>query len=173
MKRPYFTGLILAAPFLLSGLSFSQSARNARNHGPDARSKFAGAWRLEWLEQPGADGKLQKIECCGMFIFTRNGRLAVQVMYPAPGTQSMTGPSPYAQGGYEASYGTYTVDERAKTFTYHVEGALVRSLIGKTLSRSYEFSGNQLFIKSTRKDERWKVAWVRDPSMGNAGEKLK
>jgi len=32
----------------------------------------------------------------------------------------------YAQGGYEASFGTYEIDESAHTFTYHVDGALVR-----------------------------------------------
>jgi hypothetical protein len=37
----------------------------------------------------------------------------------------------YAQGGYEASYGTYKINEDDHTFTYHVDGALVRSLIGK------------------------------------------
>ena len=58
----------------------------------------------------------------------------------------------------KASYGTYQVDERAHTFTFHVEGALVRSLVGKDLPRSYEFSGKQLIVKSTRADEHWRVA---------------
>ena len=44
-------------------------------------------------------------------------------------------------------------------FTFHVEGALVRSLVGKDLPRSFEFSGNQLIVKSTRPDEHWKVTW--------------
>jgi len=38
----------------------------------------------------------------------------------------------YAQGGYEASFGSYEIDERAHNFTYHVEGALVRTLSAKT-----------------------------------------
>jgi hypothetical protein len=42
---------------------------------------------------------------------------------------------------------------------FHVEGAMVGSLIGKDLSRAYEFSGNQLFVKSTNPSERWRVAW--------------
>ena len=70
-------------------------------------------------------------------------------------------PSQYSQGGYEASWGRYTVDERAHTFTFHVEGAFVRTLVGKDLSRSYEFSGRQLIVKSTRQDEHWRVVWER------------
>ena len=52
----------------------------------------------------------------------------------------------------------YEVNERDHTFTFHVEGALVRSLIGKDLPRAYEFSGKQLIVKSTRPDEHWRVA---------------
>ena len=66
-----------------------------------------------------------------------------------------------AQGGYEASYGTYEIDERAHTFTYHVEGALVRTSISKDLIRLYEFSGKQLIVKSSSPNEHRRVAWER------------
>ncbi|MBV8630998.1 MAG: lipocalin-like domain-containing protein [Silvibacterium sp.] len=122
-------------------------------------NRFVGAWRLAWLEQPGADGKLQRIECCGMFVFTQDGHASVQVMEQQPQEQGAAGPQQYSQGGYEASFGTYTVDESAHTFTFHVEGALVRSLIGSDLPRAYEFSGKQLIVKSTRADEKWRVCW--------------
>ena len=65
----------------------------------------------------------------------------------------------YAQGGYEASFGRYQIDETTRTFTFHVEGAMVRSLIGKDLPRSFDFSGNQLVVKSTNPNEHWRVAW--------------
>ena len=68
----------------------------------------------------------------------------------------------YAQGGYEASFGTYEIDERAHTFIYHVEGALVRSLVGKDLTRAYQLSGKQLFVKSSDPREHWRVAWEHD-----------
>ena len=57
------------------------------------------------------------------------------------------------------SYGTYEIDERAHTFTYHVDGALVRTLIGKDLTRIYEFSGKQLIVKSSSPNEHWRVVW--------------
>jgi uncharacterized protein YxjI len=67
----------------------------------------------------------------------------------------------YAQGGYEASFGTYEIYERAHSFTYHVEGALVRPLIGKDLTRVYDISGKQLIVKPSSPDEHWRVAWER------------
>ena len=125
---------------------------------PDIRDKFAGAWRLAWLEQPGAHGKLHRIDCCGMFVFTRDGHASVQVMDRNQQTQAAAGPQQYSQGGYEASWGTYNVDERAHTFTFHIEGALVRSVVGKDLPRAYEFSGKQLIgtpiAAATRSRER-------------------
>jgi hypothetical protein len=86
--------------------------------------------------------------------------MSVQVMY-RPQTGGQGGPVQYALGGYEASFGTYKVDEGARTFTFHVEGAMVRSLIGKNLLRAYEFSGNRLTMKSSNPNEHWRVAWER------------
>ena len=37
----------------------------------------------------------------------------------------------------------------------------MRSLIGKNLVRSFEFSNDQLTVRSTRPEERWKVTWER------------
>jgi hypothetical protein len=135
----------------------TQIASQERN----ASDRFVGAWRLAWLEQPGPDGKLRRIDCCGMLIYTRDGQMSVQVMEREPQAQTPAGSEQYSKGGYEASYGRYDIDERAHSFTFQVEGALVRTLIGKDLLRVYEFSGNQLIVKSARPDERWRVCWER------------
>jgi hypothetical protein len=94
-----------------------------------------------------------------MLVYTRGGHMSVQVMYRNPQADGQGGPVQYAQGGYEASFGTYTIHEGTHTFTFHVEGAMVRSLIGKDLPRAYELSGNQLIVKSTNPNEHWRVAW--------------
>lgn len=145
---------IICVALLLAGMSASQDRG-------DVRERFAGAWRLVRLEQPGTDGTLHDVECTGMFVFTRDGRAAVQVMERTPGSPTTKAPEQYSQGGYEASWGTYQVDERNHTFTFHIDGALVRQLVGKDLTRSYEFSGNRLIVRSTRPDEHWRVTWDR------------
>jgi hypothetical protein len=68
----------------------------------------------------------------------------------------------YAQGGYEASFGRFTVDERARTFTFRVEGALVRTLVSQDLVRQYELSGTRLVVTPVNPDEYWRVTWERD-----------
>ena len=130
-----------------------------RGRNEDIRARFVGAWRLVSLEAPGPDGQIHKADSSGMFVFTRDGHASVQVMERNPQPQAHAGPEQYSQSGYEATFGTYEVNESAHTFTFHVEGALVRTLIAKDLPRSFEFSGKQLIVKSTRADEHWKVTW--------------
>jgi hypothetical protein len=132
----------------------------------DIREHFVGAWRLAWLEEEGSDGKIQRADCTGLLVLTTDGHMSVQVMYRNPPANSQlanrAAPVQYAQGDYEASFGTYQIDERAHTFDYHVEGALVRTLIGKDLPRAFEFSGKQLIVKSTHSEEHWRVAWEHE-----------
>ena len=85
---------------LLATLSGSVPARSqARGDDERARERLIGAWRLMWLEEPGADGKVHKADCTGMLVFTREGRMSVQVMYREPKIGTAAGPVQYAQGG--------------------------------------------------------------------------
>ena len=135
------------------------SGNQDRGGNEGLRGRFVGAWRLAWLEEEGADGKIHRADCTGLLVYTRDGHMSVQVVYRNPQAGTNAAPVQYAQGGYEASFGRCEIDERAHIFTYHVEGALVRSLIGKDLTRVYDFSGKQLIVKSSSPDEHWRVAW--------------
>lgn len=119
----------------------------------DLRSRLTGAWRLAWMEDQGADGKFHRFERIGMLNFSRDGHMSVQIMAREPSELVAAVATKYYQGGYSAYYGRYDVDERAQTVTYHVEGALVRTLIVTDLIRKYEFSGDQLVIKPFGRDE--------------------
>jgi hypothetical protein len=141
----------------MTAITLSGNQDRGGNEG--TRGRFVGAWRLAWLEGEGADGKIHRADSTGLLVFTRDGHMSVQVMERNPQAQTPAGRVQYSQGGYEASFGTYEIDESTHTFTFHVEGALVRSLIGKDLPRAFEFSGRQLLVKSTRPEEHWRVAW--------------
>jgi hypothetical protein len=143
-----------AISWLLGMTTMMLVGRDNGNVSVEDRQRFIGAWRLASLEEEGADGNVHRADCTGLLVYAPDGHMSVQVMY----RDQQTG-SAYAQGGYEASYGTYRVDEAAHTFAFRVEGALVRTLIGKDLTRAYEFSGNQLIVKSVNPNEHWKVAW--------------
>jgi len=149
--------LIFIAITTIPGVTPSRSQESAAYKG--IQDRFVGAWRLAWLEEPGADEKIHRANCTGLLVYTRDGHMSVQVMYRNPQAATQAGQVQYAQGGYEASFGTYVVDEPTRTFTFHVDGALVRTLIGKDLPRAYEFSGNQLIVKSVNPKEHWRVAW--------------
>jgi hypothetical protein len=104
--------------------------------------------------------RAEKADATGQFVFTDDGHAAVQVMYRTPGAAD-TASTPYAQGGYEATFGRYDLDDTTRTFTIHVEGALVRSLVGQSLHRAFTFTGNQLIVEPADKNERWRVIWQR------------
>ena len=137
---------------IVASLTFSQESPHADKAN---QNRLLGAWRLVSLVEPNADGQLHEADCDGMFIFTAEGRASVQLMY-----RHANGSSAYAQGGYEASYGSYRIDGPS-TFTFHVDGALVRTLVGKDLKRRYRISGKRLVVTSTDPNEHWKVIWER------------
>ena len=162
MTKPLSLGTVSLLLAMSTPVGSTPPSSRDRDLDQRIRSPFVGAWRLAWLEEEGADGKVQRADCTGLLVYTADGHMSVQVMYRNPQAGTAAGPVQYAQGGYEASFGRYQVDERAHTFTYHVEGALVRTLIGRDLTRVYEFSGKQLIVKSSGPDEHRRVAWERD-----------
>jgi hypothetical protein len=141
--------MILATP-----AASNEQPGTAVQNAPDA---FVGSWRLVSLERIEPGGKTEKPDCTGQFLFTADGHAAVQVMYRNLGAGDQ-----YAQGGYEATFGRYTVDEKTHTFTFHVDGALVRMLVGQDLRRTYTFTGSQLIVEPVNKEEHWRVVWVRE-----------
>jgi hypothetical protein len=147
--------LLLSSVVVLLSMATGQSSYNHSDPKPEIHNPLVGAWKLISLEESGPDGQLHQSDCTGMFAFTADGYASVQVMY-----RSAKSGSAYAQGGYEASYGSYRIDD-SSTFTFHVEGALVRTLIGKDLMRKYEISGNRLTVKPTDPQEHWQVVWER------------
>jgi Lipocalin-like domain len=156
MRRLISLG-ILSVFLGMPTLTVSGSQDSGENEG--IRGRFVGAWGLAWLEREGADGKVHRADSTGLLVFTHDGHMSVQVMERNTQAQTAAGPQQYSQGGYEASFGRFQIDENTHTFTFHVEGALVRTLIGKDLPRAFELVDKQLIVKSTRPEEHWRVAW--------------
>ena len=151
---------MLVAVASLSGVSLAQSAHKKDASRGFDRAKLIGAWHLVSMEEPGADGKLRHVtDRKGILIYTRDGHMSVQLMFP-PSEAALN--NDYVLNGYEASFGTYKVNEEAHTVTHHVEGSITQGLVGKDLPRAYRFSHGQLIIQSTRPDEHWSVTWQHD-----------
>jgi Lipocalin-like domain len=93
-----------------------------------------------------------------MLLYTRDGHMSVQLMYPKSASDLT---NDYVKNGYEASFGSYDVNEQAYTVTHHVQGSITEGLVGKDLPRAFQLSDRRLIIKSTRPDEHWSVTWER------------
>jgi Lipocalin-like domain len=127
----------LAALVAVSGLALAQSpTKPAGDH-----EKLIGAWHLAHIDAPGPDGKPAPIpQPTGMLIYTRDGHMSVQLMYPKSANAQS---NEYVQDGYEASFGSYDVDEATHTLTHHVVGSVTRDL-----------------LRSARPADHWSVTWV-------------
>jgi hypothetical protein len=153
MKTLCFGALAFVVVF--TGLSEAQSSQKQITD----RERLIGAWHLVHIDSPGPDGQAAiAAQPHGMLIYTRDGHMSVQLMYPrSANTQS----NEYVQDGYEASFGSYDVNEATHTLTHHVQGSNTRDLlIGKDLPRAYQLTADgHLIIKSARPDEHWSVTW--------------
>jgi hypothetical protein len=136
----------------------AQSAKKTSSGGR-GKEKLIGAWHLVHIDAPGPDGKSVHIpQPKGMLIYTRDGHMSVQLMY-SESAKSLS--NDYVLNGYEASFGSYDVDETARTVTHHVQGSNTRDLlVGKDLPRKYEFTADgHLIIRPAKADELWFVTW--------------
>jgi hypothetical protein len=123
-----------------------------------ARERLIGAWRLV-SDEVIVNGKSTKLDQTGILTYTSDGHMSVQIMDRDPSATQDAGPVQYSANGYEGYFGRFEINEAAHSVTHHVEGALVRSLVGKDLTRIYIFSGKQLILKSSRADENWRIVW--------------
>ena len=144
--------------FVAMTVSLAASGQTTKNDS--AREKLIGAWHLVHIDSPEPDGKSASgPQPEGMLIYTQDGHMSVQLMYPG---SAETLSNDYVLKGYEASFGSFDVDEATHTLTHHVQGSITRDLlIGKDLPRKFEFTPDgHLIIRSARADEHWFVTWA-------------
>ncbi|MGC2661349.1 MAG: lipocalin-like domain-containing protein [Bryobacteraceae bacterium] len=145
---------------VVAALNGAWQTQPAAQNGPSTdKERLIGAWHLASIATPGPDGTPMSIaQPIGMLIYTRDGHMSVQLMYPKSASALS---NEYVKGGYEASFGSYQVDEANHILTHHLQGSITRDLlVGKDLPRVYRFSADgHLIIRSARPDEHWSVTW--------------
>jgi hypothetical protein len=149
---------LLVVIFVVTGFSQASSTQVHRQARVSDRERLIGAWRLVSIASPGPNGKISISHPAGMLTYTQDGHVSVQLMYPA--SESAIS-NEYVFNGYEASFGSYDVNEAKHILTHDIQGANTRDLlVGKSLPRVYEFDAQgNLIIKSARSDEHWLVTW--------------
>jgi hypothetical protein len=115
-----------------------------------------GTWRLESRIDVTATGERRIDPSLGadplaILIYDRSGNFAAQFMKrdrssvveaAAAGVNNSR-----AQGGYDAYFGTYSVDDSAGTVTQRLVGALSKENVGQVLTRGMTVEGDKLTIE--------------------------
>jgi hypothetical protein len=87
-----------------------------------------------------------------LLIYDRTGHFAAQFMKrdrsnPAPMGPAGAKNNTQAQGGYDAYFGTYSVDDVMGVVTQRLMGSLSPANVGMVLSRAMEVRGDTLVIR--------------------------
>ncbi len=87
-----------------------------------------------------------------LLIYDRSGNFAAQFMKRDRSTANVDAPAgalnnSRAQGGYDAYFGTYTVDDERETVTQHLFGSLAKENVGHVLTRGMTVDGDALVIR--------------------------
>jgi hypothetical protein len=94
---------VLAGAIAIGGLSHGQSANKPSVEHESDRVRLIGAWHLVRMDAPEPDGQSVPVpQPKGMLIYTRDGHMSVQLMYPKTANSQS---NEYVQDGYEASFG--------------------------------------------------------------------
>jgi len=116
-----------------------------------------GTWRLLSRVDVTTDGTAHPDPALGsdpvaLLIYDRSGHFAAQFMKRDRTALPQDGPvgaanNTQAQGGYDAYFGTYTVDDTTSVVTQRLEGALSNAHVGVVLSRAMSVQGKSLVIE--------------------------
>lgn len=122
------------------------------------RDQFVGTWTL--VSQEYRDENDQVVypagtESAGVIIYDAAGNMAVQIMRldrpPFASGDILDGTDAEiraAYQGYNAYFGTYTVDEAQRIVTHHLSGALFPNRVGQDQIRYFAFEGTRLTLKT-------------------------
>jgi hypothetical protein len=115
-----------------------------------------GTWQLLSRIDRTAAGERRAEPALGedplaLLIYDRGGNFAAQFMRRNPAPDAPEGPrgapnNSRAVGGYDAYFGTYTIDDAAGTVTQRLVGALSREHVGAVLKRAMRVDGDTLVI---------------------------
>ncbi len=143
--------LFVSCTFALAGLAAVAAQRATPEPAPQSRL-FVGTWRLAAFESSDPDSRtFRGARPIGILVYDAVGNMSVQIApdrarrrFSGPVAELFSGPRPTpeeaidALSGYAAYFGTYRVDERAKTVTHVRVANLNPGGLGDFVRR-YEF----------------------------------
>jgi hypothetical protein len=148
------TVIAVACVLLMSRTGLLNYADAAMQGG--VTEQLVGGWSLVSRVTTSADGKVLtdvglSATPKGILIYDRAGHVATVEMLAdeCREAQKVKGTNDTAQTilGYDAYFGTYTVNQKEGIVTHHLESALFPGDIGKSIVRRFAISGDTLTIK--------------------------
>jgi Lipocalin-like domain len=119
-------------------------------------SSLVGTWRLESRTDRARSGERRIEPSLGedpiaLLYYDRSGHFAAQFMKRVRGgteadAAAVGANNTRAIGGYDAYFGTYTVDDETGTVTQTLLGALARENVGHVVTRGMRVDGDTLTI---------------------------
>lgn len=116
-----------------------------------------GTWLLQSRVDVTASGERHHDPLLGeypvaLLIYDHTGHFSAQFMKRdrtnvAPSSPSNARNNTQAQGGYDAYFGTYSIDDTTGVVTQQLMGSLSPGNVGMVLSRAMEVRGDTLLIK--------------------------
>jgi hypothetical protein len=143
--------------------------------------RFIGVWKLVSCESKDkTSGEVRYPygkNPVGRITYDAAGRMSAQLMNP--GRKMVGGPPSRSSrtsireaslddmreilNGFMAYYGTFDVDEAARTVIHHVQASLLPSWVGSDQRRQYEFLGtNRLILTASSEQTVTRLVWERD-----------
>ena len=126
--------------------------------------RFLGTWRLVETTTDGKPDPVRGLHPVGLIYYDATGHMAAQIM-PEGRRRAFAGTAPTpeeakaALTGYTAYFGTYSVDERARTVTHHRDANINPGALGPFVRR-YEFlPGDRLALTPMENQNR--LVWER------------
>jgi len=158
-KAAFILAAVLAIACLTAWARTGAFAKTSAH--PDVREQLAGSWSLVSRVSTLANGEVLPDRGLaatpkGLLIYDRTGHVAAQLsrqgrtveMIPAecPEAAKIRGTNDTVQSvlGYDAYFGTFTVNEKQGFVVHHVESALFPGDVGKDIKRNFSLSGDTL-----------------------------
>jgi hypothetical protein len=144
----------------------------------DPPVSLVGSWRLVSYEGRSADGRITRDygpTPQGQLMYDAGGRVSIHLLKPDRkrfSSGDFLRPTPEelreAFDGYFGYYGRYSVDEKARVVTHHVEGAAYPNYIGTDQRRMFKLDGDRLILETPPEraagaDIVYSIVWQRVP----------
>ena len=144
----------------LASVASSTSCDSAGRGAAAARDRLVGSWELQSRTVQRAGGEVIDDAVLGerpigRLFYSSSGHMALQMMRQGR-AQAMTEPAAPADAknarvvlGYDAYFGTFTVDEAAGTVTHRVQGSLFPEDLGRDFVRRFKVDGDSFELSFT------------------------